>query len=95
MIGGYTDKKGKFHPIDSRTGSNKRKHQQGVQKGDAAYKRSLNADLKDEADDEKAYRKQAEKAPTKSAKKTLTSIADDEKEHQVRDRKLLEKAEKK
>ncbi len=84
---------------DHRTKSNKRKHKDVGQTEDPSWKKSsivdLKKDLPDEKDDEKAYRDQAERAPTKKAKRTLTSIANDEAEHQVRVKKLLNESEKK
>ena len=89
---GYFKKQGKTHPI---TKSKGKPHDTG-QTEEPSWKKSsiedLKKDLTDEKDDERAYRNQAKKAPPKRAKRTLTSIANDEKEHQGRINRLLKES---
>ncbi len=87
-------KDGKAYPISEKKSSAR----YIGQTTDPSWKKSsvqdLKKDLPDERDDERAYRSQAKRAPTKKSKRTLTSIADDEKEHQVRISKLLKESDK-
>jgi rubrerythrin len=79
-----------------RNKNEKKKSEYQGQTSEPPWKKSsiedLKKDLSDEKDDEKAYRDQAKRAPPKKAKKTLTAIANDEKEHQVRVKRLLKES---
>ncbi len=91
----------KVHPWQRWPDKKKRKKKSRDigQEKESSWKKSsiqdLKKDIPDERDDERAYRSQAKRAPTKKAKRTLTSIADDEKEHQVRINKLLKESKSK
>lgn len=92
-VKGYYKKDGKTRPITEKKGKSQRSTGQTE---DPTWKKSsiedLKKDLPDERDDEAAYRSQAKRAPTPAAKRTLTSIADDEAEHQRRIEKLKKQA---
>ena len=88
-IVGFFKEHGETKPITKKSGS----HRYTGQSKESSWTKSsidnLRKDQSDERDDERAYRNQARHVPTKSAEKTLTSIADDEHEHQSRLGKLL------
>lgn len=86
---GFFKKDGKTKPITKKSGSHRPTSQEHESSWTKSSISNLKKDIPDERDDERAYRNQARHVPTKSAEKTLTSIADDEHEHQSRLQKLL------
>lgn len=90
-VTGFYRKNGKTRPI-TKSGSNRNRYT--GQTSEPSWKKSsiddIRKDIADEEDDEAAYRRQANKAPTKKAKRSFTGIANDEADHQKILKKITE-----